>query len=124
MSANLDIRPSPSPANGTCGDPSACQTTWTATSVKQGCQSSMVKWWQSSPSRRSYLLRPVAGYAFATLRGLKPDLVAVAHPCIIRIMKLYSPLRMPPATKPLGILTVDGEAVSQLDELPGEEPGL
>jgi AmmeMemoRadiSam system protein B len=66
---------------------------------------------------------PVAGYAFATLRGLKPDLVAVISP-------MHYPYAEPLLTTahaayetPLGTVPVDAEAVQQVHELLAKELG-
>ena len=59
---------------------------------------------------------PVAGYAFAAVRGMKPDIVAVVSP-------MHQPYLQPVLTSahdayytPLGIIPVDREAVQQLNE--------
>jgi AmmeMemoRadiSam system protein B len=59
---------------------------------------------------------PVAGYAFATLAGLKPDLVAVVSP-------MHYPYSQPLITSgheayatPLGIVPIDQAALQLLDE--------
>ncbi len=59
---------------------------------------------------------PVAGYAFAAVRGMKPDIVAVISP-------MHQPYLEPVLTSahdayytPLGIVPVDREAVQQLSE--------
>ena len=58
---------------------------------------------------------PVAGYAFAAIRGRRPDLVAVVGP-------MHHPYEEPLITTayaaystPLGVVPVDKDAVSQLD---------
>lgn len=65
----------------------------------------------------------VAGYAFATLSGLQPDVVAVVSP-------MHYPYNEPLLTTahaayetPLGTVEVDGEAVKQLDSLLVQELG-
>jgi AmmeMemoRadiSam system protein B len=66
---------------------------------------------------------PVAGYAFAALKGYKPELVAVVSP-------MHYPYDDPLITTahaayetPLGIIPVDTEAVQMLDELLEKELG-
>lgn len=65
----------------------------------------------------------VAGYAFATLSGLQPELVAVVSP-------MHYPYNEPLLTTahgayetPLGTVEVDGEAVKQLDRMLVQELG-
>jgi AmmeMemoRadiSam system protein B len=67
---------------------------------------------------------PVAGYAFAALRGLKPDLVVVVSP-------MHQPYYEPLLTTayaayatPLGSIPVHREALSLLDDLLENELGI
>jgi hypothetical protein len=66
---------------------------------------------------------PVAGYAFAALQGLKPDLVAVVSP-------MHYPYQSPLLTTahaaygtPLGEIPVDQDALEQLDDRLQQELG-
>jgi AmmeMemoRadiSam system protein B len=66
---------------------------------------------------------PVAGYAFATLRGLKPDLVAVVSP-------MHYPYAQPLLTTahsayetPLGTIPINKEALQSLDAILQDELG-
>jgi AmmeMemoRadiSam system protein B len=66
---------------------------------------------------------PVAGYAFATLRGMKPDLVAVVSP-------MHYPYAQPLLTTahsayetPLGTIPIHKEALQSLDAILQDELG-
>jgi AmmeMemoRadiSam system protein B len=67
---------------------------------------------------------PVAGYAFATLRGLSPEVVAVISP-------MHYPYYEPVLTTahsayatPLGVIPVDQEIIQELDAVVFEELGF
>lgn len=59
---------------------------------------------------------PVAGYTFAALRGLKPDLVAVISPMHYPYPSLLLTTSHAAYATPLGEILVDLEALQQLDD--------
>jgi MEMO1 family protein len=64
---------------------------------------------------------PVAGYAFAALRGLKPDLVAVVSPMHYPYTEPFLTTAHGAYKTPLGVIPVDVEAVQALNaELEGK----
>lgn len=65
----------------------------------------------------------VAGYAFAVLRGLKPELVAVISPMHDYYDEPFLTTAHEAYATPLGTIPVDGEAVRKLDVLLTEELG-
>jgi hypothetical protein len=66
---------------------------------------------------------PVAGYAFAALKGYKPELVAVVSPMHYPYNELFLTTAHAAYETPLGIIPVDAEAVQTLDELLEKELG-
>ncbi len=125
MNTNLDIRPSPIAGQWYPGDPQRLST-----SVDRYIQDAMLPDLGGeviaivTPHAGHMYSGPVAGYAFATLRGLKPDLVAVISP-------MHYPYDEPLLTTaheayetPLGILPVDKEAVQTLSALLEQELGF
>jgi AmmeMemoRadiSam system protein B len=124
MSTNLDIRPSPIAGQWYPGDAKSL-----ASSVDRYIQQAVLPELKGevvaivTPHAGHIYSGPVAGYAFATLRGLKPDLVAVISP-------MHYPYNEPLITTahaayetPLGIVPVDTEAVQTLDEMLVNELG-
>ncbi len=67
---------------------------------------------------------PVAGFSFAALKGLQPDLVAVIAPMHYPFMQPLLTTAHAAYATPLGNLWVDGEAVAQLDALLKEKLGF
>ena len=118
MKANLDVRPSPIAGQWYPGDPKRLSS-----SVDQYIHDAVLPELDGevvaivAPHAGHIYSGPVAGYAFAALRGLKPDLVAVVSP-------MHYPYNAPLLTTahdayetPLGIIRVDEEAVEALDGL-------
>jgi hypothetical protein len=118
MNTNLDIRPSPIAGQWYPGDPKRLSA-----SVDRYIQEAKLPQLNGdviaiiSPHAGHMYSGPVAGYAFASLRGNKPDLVAVVSP-------MHYPYQEPLLTTaheayetPLGTIPVDLDAVRQLDEL-------
>ena len=116
MKANLDVRPSPIAGQWYPGDPKRLSS-----SVDQYIHDAVLPELDGevvaivAPHAGHIYSGPVAGYAFAALRGLKPDLVAVVSP-------MHYPYNAPLLTTahaayetPLGIIRVDEEAVDALD---------
>jgi AmmeMemoRadiSam system protein B len=66
---------------------------------------------------------PVAGYAFATLQGHKPDLVAVVSPMHYPYNESLITTAHDAYETPLGIIPVDTEAVQTLNDLLEKELG-
>jgi hypothetical protein len=124
MSARLDIRPSPIAGQWYPGDPSRLSN-----EVDRYIREAKLPTLDGevvaiiTPHAGHVYSGPVAGYAFATLRGLTPDLVAVISP-------MHYPYAEPLLTTaheayetPLGIVPVDVEAVAQLNVLLEQELG-
>jgi hypothetical protein len=118
MNANLDVRPSPIAGQWYPGDPKRLST-----SVDRYIQAAELPELDGevvaivTPHAGHIYSGPVAGYAFATLRGMKPDLVAVISP-------MHYPYNEPLLTTahqaystPLGTIPVDATAVQNLDDL-------
>ncbi len=124
MNANFDIRPSPIAGQWYPGDPKRLSS-----SVDRYIHDATLPEINGeviaiiTPHAGHMYSGPVAGYAFATLRGLKPDLVAVVSP-------MHYPYNEPLLTTahdayetPLGIVPVDAEAVQTLNGLLEKELG-
>ncbi len=118
MSTNLDIRPSPIAGQWYPGDPKRLSM-----DVDRYINEAKLPELNGdvvaiiTPHAGHIYSGPVAGYAFATLQGYKPDIVAVVSP-------MHYPYNEPLLTTahaayetPLGIIPVDAEAVRVLDEL-------
>jgi AmmeMemoRadiSam system protein B len=116
MYANLDIRPSPIAGQWYPDDPNRLSA-----SVDQYIQSANLPKLDGevvaiiAPHAGHIYSGPVAGYAFAAVRGLKPDLVVVVSP-------MHYPYEQPLLTTahqayatPLGVIPVDATAVQALD---------
>jgi hypothetical protein len=67
---------------------------------------------------------PVAGYAFAALRGLTPELVAVISPMHQPYFESLLTTSHDAYTTPLGDIPVDRDAVDQLDAMLEDELGV
>jgi hypothetical protein len=124
MNTNLDIRPSPIAGQWYPGDPKRLST-----SVDRYIQDAMLPELNGdvvaiiTPHAGHIYSGPVAGYAFAVLKGYKPDIVAVISP-------MHYPYNEPLLTTaheayetPLGVIPVDIEAVQILNELLEKELG-
>lgn len=124
MKAQLDIRPSPIAGQWYPGDPKRLSSNvdrFIDNATLPALEGDVVA--IITPHAGHMYSGPVAGYAFATLRGLKPDLVAVVSP-------MHYPYNEPLLTTahdayetPLGVLPVDGEAVQALNNLLEKELG-
>src|SRR4030067_633331 len=125
MNASLDIRPSPIAGQWYPGDPQRLSV-----SVDRYINEAKLPELKGdvvaiiTPHAGHVYSGPVAGYAFAALRGLKPELVAVISP-------MHHPYHEPLLTTahaayatPLGAIPVDAEAVRQVDELLVKELGF
>ena len=117
MKTDLDVRPSPIAGQWYPGDPRHL-----AESVDRYIREAKLPELEGevvaiiTPHAGHMYSGPVAGYAFATLLGLHPDLVAVVSP-------MHYPYEEPLLTTahaayetPLGIVPVDAEAVQKLNE--------
>jgi MEMO1 family protein len=124
MSAKFDVRPSPIAGQWYPSDPQRLSTTvdrYISEAKLPELNGEVVA--IITPHAGHMYSGPVAGYAFATLQGYKPDLVAVVSP-------MHHPYDEPLLTTthsayetPLGIVPVDAEAVQMLDELLEKELG-
>ena len=124
MNANLDIRPSPIAGQWYPGDPNRLSV-----SVDRYIQEAELPELDGevvaivAPHAGHMYSGPVAGYAFAALQGLTPDLVAVVSP-------MHYPYEEPLLTTahqayatPLGVIPVDTAAVQALDGMLEQELG-
>lgn len=124
MSAQTDVRPSPIAGQWYPGDPkqlSADVDRYIHEAKLPQLEGEVVA--IVTPHAGHMYSGPVAGYAFAALKGYKPELVAVVSP-------MHYPYDDPLITTahaayetPLGIIPVDTEAVQMLDELLEKELG-
>jgi MEMO1 family protein len=118
MNNSLDIRPSPIAGQWYPGDPKRLSTEvdrYILDAKLPELNGEVVA--IITPHAGHIYSGPVAGYAFAALRGYKPDIVAVVSP-------MHYPYNEPLLTTaheayetPLGIIPVDAEAVKMLNEL-------
>jgi len=124
MSAQFDVRPSPIAGQWYPGDPKQLST-----DVDRYIHEAKLPEIKGevvaivTPHAGHIYSGPIAGYAFAALKGYKPELVAVVSP-------MHYPYNEPLITTahaayetPLGIIPVDAEAVQMLDELLENELG-
>ena len=125
MNTHLDIRPSPIAGQWYPGNP-----TLLAASVDGYMREAKLPELKGqvvaiiAPHAGHMYSGPVAGYAFAALQGLNPELVAVVSP-------MHYPYNQPLLTTahaayetPLGVIPVDAEAVEQLNRLLKEKLGF
>jgi MEMO1 family protein len=118
MNADLDIRPSPIAGQWYPDDPKTLSN-----SIDRYIQQARLPTLEGevvaviAPHAGHRYSGPVAGYAFATLQGLQPELVVVVSP-------MHYPYAEPLLTTahtayetPLGVIPVDVEAVALLDDL-------
>src|SRR5512147_2142686 len=112
----LDVRPSPLAGRWYDGDPEVL-----ARSVDGYLDSAQLPTLEGevvaviAPHAGHIYSGPVAGYAFAALRGLHPELVAVISPMH---QPYYEPLittAHDACSKPLGTIPVDKVALAELD---------
>jgi AmmeMemoRadiSam system protein B len=124
MESMVDVRPSPIAGQWYPADPHRL-----ATSVDGYLNSALLPEIEGevvaimAPHAGHRYSGPVAGYAFATLRGLKPDLVAVVSP-------MHYPYAQPLLTTahsayetPLGTIPINKEALQSLDAILQDELG-
>lgn len=67
---------------------------------------------------------PVAGYAFAAVRGLKPELVAIVSPMHYPYPQALLTSDHTAYQTPLGVIEIDRQAVQKLDDLLESELGF
>lgn len=124
MSAQFDVRPSPIAGQWYPGDPQRL-----ALNVDRYIHEAKLPELKGevvaiiTPHAGHMYSGPVAGYAFATLQGYKPDIVAVVSP-------MHYPYNEPLLTTahaayetPLGVIPVEAEAVQMLNDLLLKELG-
>ena len=125
MNAQLDIRPSPIAGQWYPGDPKRL-----AASVDRYIQAAKLPELQGevvaiiTPHAGHIYSGPVAGYAFATLHDLKPELVAVVSPMHDYYNEPFLTTAHQAYETPLGIIPVDVEAVRTLNDLLVKELGF
>jgi AmmeMemoRadiSam system protein B len=124
MNAQLDVRPSPIAGQWYPGDPKRL-----AASVDRYIHDAKLPELKGdvvaivTPHAGHLYSGPVAGYAFATLHGLKPELVAVVSPMHDYYNEPFLTTAHQAYETPLGQVLVDGEAVKSLHELLVKELG-
>ncbi|PWB55754.1 MAG: AmmeMemoRadiSam system protein B [Anaerolineales bacterium] len=124
MNANLDIRPSPIAGQWYPGDPKRLSSSvdgYIHDAVLPELDGEVVA--IVTPHAGHIYSGPVAGYAFATLRGLKPDLVAVISPMHYPYNEPFLTTAHDAYQTPLGLLMVDREAVQKLSGCLEEQLG-
>ncbi len=124
MNAQVDVRPSPIAGQWYPGDPKRL-----AASVDRYIHAAKLPTLDGkvvavvAPHAGHIYSGPVAGYAFAALQGLKPDLVAVISPMHDYYTEPFLTTAHQAYETPLGTIPVDGEAVRMLHELLVKELG-
>jgi MEMO1 family protein len=117
MNVQLDVRPSPIAGQWYPGDPKRL-----AASVDRYIQDAKLPELKGkvvaivSPHAGHIYSGPVAGYAFACLKGLTPDLVAVISPMHDYYDEPFLTTAHQAYQTPLGTILVDNEAVHALHE--------
>jgi AmmeMemoRadiSam system protein B len=125
MNEKLDIRPSPIAGQWYPGDPKRLSITVDAyiqeakLPLIEGQVMGIV-----APHAGYPYSGPVAGYAFAILQGLQPELVSVVSPMHYPYSEPFLTTAHEAYETPLGIVPVDKAAVEKLNELLGEEFGF
>ena len=118
MNPQLDVRPSPIAGQWYPGDPQRL-----AASVDRYIHEAKLPELIGevvaivAPHAGHIYSGPVAGYAFAALQGLKPDLVAVISPMHDYYNEPFLTTAHQAYDTPLGSIPVDGEAVKMLNDL-------
>lgn len=116
MNADLDVRPSPIAGQWYQGDAKRL-----ASSVDGYVRAAILPELDGdvvaiiTPHAGHIYSGPVAGYAFATLRGVQPDLVAVISPMHYPYEEPFLTTAHDAYQTPLGILMVDQDALLTLD---------
>lgn len=124
MNTQLDIRPSPIAGQWYPGDPNKL-----ANSVDRYIREARLPKLEGkivaivAPHAGHIYSGPVAGYAFAALQGLKPELVAVISPMHGFYTEPYLTTAHQAYETPLGAIPVDTEAVQTLHKLLENELG-
>jgi MEMO1 family protein len=124
MSTNLDIRPSPIAGQWYLADPrllSAKVDGYIRDATLPQLDGEVVA--IVTPHAGHVYSGPVAGYSFATLRGLKPDLVAVVSPMHYPYPQALLTTAHTAYETPLGVIPVDVEAVQRLNDSLEKELG-
>lgn len=116
MKANLDIRPSPIAGQWYQGDSKRL-----ADSVDRYIQEASLPVLNGdvvaivTPHAGHRYSGPVAGYAFAALTGLKPDLVAVISPMHYPYSEPFLTTAHDAYETPLGVVIVDAQSVEEIN---------
>jgi AmmeMemoRadiSam system protein B len=125
MNSKLDIRPSPIAGQWYPGDPKQLSM-----SVDRYVHEAKLPKLDGevvgivTPHAGHIYSGPVAGYAFASLQGLKPELVAVISPMHYPYNEPFLTTAHEAYETPLGIVPVDMDAVQKLSELLENETGF
>lgn len=124
MNVNLDIRPSPIAGQWYPGDPLKLST-----SVDRYIQEAELQQLEGevvaivAPHAGHIYSGPVAGYAFASLRGYKPEIVAVVSPMHYPYDQALITTDHDAYETPLGIVPVNAAALQALDDALEKELG-
>ncbi len=124
MTTNLDIRPSPIAGQWYPGDPRQLSA-----SVDRYIQEATLPVLEGevvaiiAPHAGHIYSGPVAGYAFAAISGLQPELVAVVSPMHQPYPEALLTTAHAAYETPLGLISVDVEAVKELDQRLREQMG-
>jgi AmmeMemoRadiSam system protein B len=125
MNAKLDIRPSPIAGQWYPGDPKRLSS-----SVDAYIKDAKLPAIEGEvvgivvPHAGHLYSGPVAGYGFATLQGLMPELIAVVSPMHYPYNEPFLTTAHEAYQTPLGVVPVDLEAVQMLNELLEDETGF
>jgi AmmeMemoRadiSam system protein B len=125
LETNLDTRPSPIAGQWYPGDPRRLSS-----SVDDYINAAKLPTIEGQiiavmvPHAGHVYSGPVAGYAFAALRGLKPDLVAVISPSHYPYPQPLITTAHQAYTTPLGPIRIDNEALQALDKALNTELGF
>ncbi len=125
MNATLDLRPSPIAGQWYSGDPNRLAREvegFVAAAQLPPIPGEVVA--VMAPHAGHRFSGPVAGYAFAALRGLSPELVAVISPMHYPYLEPLLTTAHSAYATPLGAIPVDVPAVDTLDRLLQERLGF
>jgi AmmeMemoRadiSam system protein B len=116
METNLDVRPSPIAGKWYPGDSRRLSSSidgYINAANLPAIEGQIIA--VMTPHAGHIYSGPVAGYAFAALRGLTPDLVVVISPCHYPYPQSLLTTAHQAYTTPLGLIRVDEKAVNALD---------
>lgn len=124
MNGQLDVRPSPIAGQWYPGDPKRLSMSvdgYIHEAKLPAIEGEVIG--VVTPHAGHIYSGPVAGYAFAALQGLKPELVAVISPMHYPYNEPFLTTAHEAYQTPLGIIPVDKQAVKNLSELLEDQLG-